>query len=873
MVGVDLNSRSQIGMSDFLRRAARGLKRAEPPHEYGAELRKRIEGKRGSGLEIGEALKGLSGGECGILTGELMKYGKLSPAEIVQFVKSTAAALKEKDQTAFYLGAMRALLPALMIKREDGQLTVCLTKIEPHLSGINQYLNEIISWLNLADRDSMDFCVTAMVELLRVVDSYLEQGKIHLAWMRDVSGFPSEGEKELQDPLSRMLRAAEKLDREERHFPYITPTSSREGPSNLAKGDKGLSIKTFRFLVVFDEGVQTGDKEAERRQARIEITKNEDINKIRMVLIKDFVEAANELARLRWPDEIERGKFLKKLFMGKELKSLKNYPEYAHEIQTFLWRWFRHEVSVPVRSSTLTPPDGTTAIISSVKARKIPRVGSYGTETRNLSSEIYGQLGTFRQLEWSDLWQSESGRVYLLGNGGVGGKGEGAIFLDRTSEELGFMVPRTLIVCEDFFRIHPQPVENPALLGDLAPQSVSDIIKLLQKLGFSQFLAFRSSAPIEDQIGQTAAGVFSTRFNAKPGDDSASFGRNLLEVYNSTYSDVAAAYYQRRGNLKIPPLSVIIQELVGNDWTYPPSSFFPALAGIVNTASPNKTRVVTVRGFGLTAVSIAGLGITHTFNHDLGLIGKEGVLPQIYYVDKSEGGMASADALPPYSGRDPQSFIERDLAKLGLSIQKRIGHPVDVEWALGEDSRPYLLQVRPVKPKAGIVPKPKTSAENILLNTNDVIGRGSKTFNHAIIADLNFEARLPEQDIKELFSSYPDALFIYIADVNSRFTPQDLRKLILLYGAQAVIVIDRGGEFHKFGSGLQHIALNAADEDTLLLYFAGNTIPDNLVKNLGRRVREISFGSTGEDGLEVYKLFQPLYVAADDEYKWGMVYR
>ncbi|MBI5701308.1 hypothetical protein HZC34_05650 [Candidatus Saganbacteria bacterium] len=115
---------------------------------------------------------------------------------------------------------------------------------------------------------------------------------------------------------------------------------------------------------------------------------------------------------------------------------------------------------------------------------------------RVITSEIYGNLGRFERVR-PGLFRSESGRVHVLGNGNPNGKGEGTLFLDHakyTDAVTGYDVPRSLVVCDDYFGIHPQSVAPPTLVTEFDQRKLDDIFLTLAELKFRNELAMRSSA-------------------------------------------------------------------------------------------------------------------------------------------------------------------------------------------------------------------------------------------------------------------------------------------------------------------------------------------------------------------------------------------
>lgn len=486
---------------------------------------------------------------------------------------------------------------------------------------------------------------------------------------------------------------------------------------------------------------------------------------------------------------------------------------------------------------------------------------------RVITSKIYGDLGRFTATRRPNLHRSPSGRVYVLGQGALGGKGEGTLFLDQAADSMGFRVPgRSLVVCDDYFGI---PARDEHAIGELDPQKSRELMDILGEENFPARLAIRSSSVMEDQPGHSAAGRFLTKYHDTQGPKS-DLAADLLEVINSNY-EAAALFYQRsQGMANIPPLPVIIQELVGNEFEYAPRYFFPALSGIINTASPGKIKVATVSGLGVAAVG--GRGLLHTFNHSLAMPERRGGVPNFIEAiidgretrfDSKERAKETVERLSPAT--------QKELARIALKLQREISAPLDIEWALDrEGNTPHLLQVRPINPKQRI-PKPDISTDRTLLLTSKVVGQASCVFNHICVLDSPGFFGYPDNQLLKKLESYPDSILICRILV-TEITPRVLSR-ILPY-IKALVVLDYFQE-HFHGTGLDHIALFAADEKKVILY-SGEEVGflDQLIRR-AKLIEKTSLTSVNEakDILRIFELPEPHTIAGSDEDGWGMVYR
>ncbi|MBI5699003.1 hypothetical protein HZC35_01660 [Candidatus Saganbacteria bacterium] len=488
---------------------------------------------------------------------------------------------------------------------------------------------------------------------------------------------------------------------------------------------------------------------------------------------------------------------------------------------------------------------------------------------RVITSKIYGELGRFAATRRPNLYRSPSGRVLVLGEGALGGKGEGTAYLDRNAGKGKYKVPRqSLVICDDYFGI---PAGN-ARIKRLDPQKVADLSEILQEAGFPARLAIRSSSVLEDQPGHSAAGRFLTKYR----DSEARYTdlvSDLLEVLNSNYDHPALIFQRSLGVTEAPPLPVIIQELVASEFTYAPRHFFPLLSGIINTASPGMIKIATVPGLGSAAVG--GKGLLHIFDPSLLLLKERGVIPN--FIDVLHNGL---DFKYNSEGRAHEIItkssphLQRRLARIALRLQKRIGSPLDIEWALNQEGdKPYLLQVRPLTPK-GNLPRPNISAERTLLSTREVVGQAAHTFTHICIIDFPGLLGYPSEQLLKKMVSYPDSILICRIWV-TQTAPQVLSRL-LPYAA-SLIVLDSAQYDHAGGvsTGIDHVALFAADEKKVILY---SGVEAGFLEQIQRGARLIDKAGQVHRGkltdvLKIYKLSEPLTIAGSDEDGWGMIYR
>ena len=502
-----------------------------------------------------------------------------------------------------------------------------------------------------------------------------------------------------------------------------------------------------------------------------------------------------------------------------------------------------------------------------------------------IPSKIYGQLGPLEQWR-GNIARSQSQRVHAVGPGAVGGKGAGTIFLDQVEHQQlvsGYSVPRSVILCNDFFGVDLQPIDNPAQIGALDPRKMADLFALLEELHFPQVLALRSSALVEDQLGHPAAGKFLTEFHGLPLKSEASrqrFTDKLLAVMNSAYSTEARDCWKMMGYDQIPPLSVIVQEVVGREWESVPRYFFPGIAGIVQTSLRTRVPVATVVGLGLAAVGDKGLGIRHDFTINEGGLTVYGMYQgklnwdDLFAIDLLAGDVARFDGeagkkfLPKARRSDFGQFIfsgcQISLAEISLRLEKLVGQALDVEWVSPDGHHLYLVQARPMT-KRSLIEKSVVKPENVLLESNDVFGYGTRDFNHII----DVLGRVPKGEIKRLAEKYPRSLIVYAKRVVENETFRQISERILPY-VDTIVVRDLA-RIHAPGTGMQHLAIDKIETKKILLYCEDLDFKNELLAQ-GTVIEKGNESWSVTNSIEVIQFASPIKVAADDEAGWGMVY-
>lgn len=227
------------------------------------------------------------------------------------------------------------------------------------------------------------------------------------------------------------------------------------------------------------------------------------------------------------------------------------------------------------------------------------------------------------------------------------------------------------------------------------PQSIRDEIshaydELCVHCGATDIsVAVRSSATAEDAEGASFAGEYDTFVGMRGIDEVALYVRRC---WASAYTARSMAYAWKNG---ISPseveMAVVVQKTVS-----------ARAAGVMFTLSPltgDRSRIVIESAYGL-GLSVVGGEVTPdryvVGKIGLGLIEKVLGEKAIEYVDGATTADVSADRRAAFCLSEDEVIA---LARLGKSLERQQGHPVDIEFAVDRDlpqgSNLILLQCRP----------------------------------------------------------------------------------------------------------------------------------------------------------------------------------
>jgi pyruvate,water dikinase len=215
---------------------------------------------------------------------------------------------------------------------------------------------------------------------------------------------------------------------------------------------------------------------------------------------------------------------------------------------------------------------------------------------------------------------------------------------------------------------------------------IDDIKKEYNKL--KGFVACRSSATAEDLPEASFAGQQATYLNVK-GED------NVIDAVKKCWASLFTAraiYYRVVNNFKHEDvlIAVVVQKMVNSQ-----------KAGVMFTVNPitnMRTELVIEGAFGLGEMVVSG-----EITPDLYIVDKNKLEIKQKNVNEQEIGLFRDE-----KGNNVKMKVKnpaeqvlsdkqiRDLAILGAAIEKHYKKPEDIEWAVDEDDKIYILQSRPI---------------------------------------------------------------------------------------------------------------------------------------------------------------------------------
>jgi pyruvate, water dikinase len=225
----------------------------------------------------------------------------------------------------------------------------------------------------------------------------------------------------------------------------------------------------------------------------------------------------------------------------------------------------------------------------------------------------------------------------------------------------------------------------------LAAEPVGDLLKAMTAaytaLGDDPPVAVRSSARAEDSETASYAGQQETYLHVRGPDEVV---RRVRDCWASFFSERALFYRARKGSLGDLGIAVVVQRMVAAD-----------VAGVLFTCDPvqqRPDRMVVEAVFGLGEAAVSGqVTPDHFVIARDGEVKKRRIAVQPFAVVGAPAGGTAERQLSADEGGAPtldESRL-RALARLGDDLERRLGAPQDIEWAVA-DGELYVLQARPV---------------------------------------------------------------------------------------------------------------------------------------------------------------------------------
>jgi len=227
---------------------------------------------------------------------------------------------------------------------------------------------------------------------------------------------------------------------------------------------------------------------------------------------------------------------------------------------------------------------------------------------------------------------------------------------------------------------------HPLDLRDEITAAISDLMNCHRLPDF--IAAVRSSAVDEDGITASFAGQHETYLNIVGAD---AILQAVIRCWESARSEHAVHYRRQQGlSVAHPQIAVFVQQLVASD-----------VSAVVFSANPvtgNRDEVMINASWGLGESIVGGTVTPDTFivrKSDVAVVQR--IISDKQCMTVSVPGGTHEVEVPRFlrntSSLNDEQVIE--MAKLALTLEVTMKHPVDVECAYA-DGKLYLLQCRPI---------------------------------------------------------------------------------------------------------------------------------------------------------------------------------
>lgn len=314
-------------------------------------------------------------------------------------------------------------------------------------------------------------------------------------------------------------------------------------------------------------------------------------------------------------------------------------------------------------------------------------------------------------------------------------------------------------------------IEQSKIPDSLADEILNAYAKLIEKIGEESTFAVRSSATAEDLPDASFAGQQDTHLNISGEKEILEY---ILKDMSSVFTTRATMYRERTGfdHFSVK-LSVGIQEMAGGLGGVRAS-------GVMFTEDPDSgnPNVVVIRGtWGLGELIVQGVEKGDefiVFKHDpksLRIISRELVKKEKMMIFSKGTDKIGTEVVPISEKKQMQFCLTEEevliLADYAQKIRKHYGKRMDIEWAVGNNGKVYIVQARPetvhsikgdVEEIFYLLEDPQELIENGLLieNSGIAIGRRIGFGKVKIIESINNAYLLKEGDILITEETNPD---------------------------------------------------------------------------------------------------------------------
>jgi pyruvate,water dikinase len=264
-----------------------------------------------------------------------------------------------------------------------------------------------------------------------------------------------------------------------------------------------------------------------------------------------------------------------------------------------------------------------------------------------------------------------------------GGKGKNLVELRDAS----FPVPPGFILTYDAYSRFKETGQMP---GEIKA-AVSKCYRELNRQTGSSLVAVRSSASAEDLQTASFAGLYDTYLYVNSEEN---LFKRIMDCWHSLFSEQAKAYRQR---MNIPghdlKMAVIVQTMID-----------PKSAGILFTSHPyqgnDKNVIMVESNWGCGETVVSGKATPDRFviskNQSYTILEKIPGEKEVVL----QGGKLKSPVQNMLKKQQEEFSLTDDelkrLCQLGDKIERHFGHPQDIEWALTNDGKIFILQSRPI---------------------------------------------------------------------------------------------------------------------------------------------------------------------------------